>query len=141
MFPHFARWSTVRTKFHFRRVIRGVVALSVCVSMLWCAVARPGSAAEPQTLEQRAGRPRPGKPEGSWPNLDEVQREGGPDRAHERAERTGPPPIPSTMRSPKVPLQPWNGRPVGDVEPQVRVDRSLARTLRAWMHDRGGITQ
>ncbi|HSD48160.1 MAG TPA: hypothetical protein VLB87_16150, partial [Pyrinomonadaceae bacterium] len=110
------------------------MALSVCVSLLWCAVARLGhAAAATQSLEQRAGRPRPGKPEGSWPNLDEVQCEGDPARAHERAERTGPPPIPSTMRSPKVPLHPWNGRRVGDVEPQVRVDRSVAQTLRSRM--------
>ncbi|MCA1577176.1 MAG: hypothetical protein LC794_07420 [Acidobacteria bacterium] len=71
-------------------------------------------AARGQSLEQRAGKPRPGKPEGSWPNLDEVQREGDPARGRDGGQRTGPPPIPSTLRSPKVPLQPWNGRRVGD---------------------------
>ena len=122
MFPHSARRSSFRT----------FVAIIICVSLLpftvgWSTM----RATRRQSLEQRVGTPRPGKPEGVWPSLDDVQREGDPARAHERAERTGPPPIPSTLRSPKVPLQPWNGRRVGDTEPQIRLDRSLAQTPRS----------
>jgi YD repeat-containing protein len=57
----------------------------------------------------RTGRPRPGKPEGELPNLENIKSES-------RIERKAPPPIPSTMRSPKTPLEPWNGRRVGDSE-------------------------
>ncbi len=105
MFPH----STAR-----RSLFRTAVAISVSVSLLPFAVGwSTPRAARGHHLEQRAGKPRPGKPEGSWPNLEEVQREGDPARGREGG-RTGPPPIPSTLRSPKVPLQPWNGRRVGD---------------------------
>lgn len=55
----------------------------------------------------REGRPKPGKPEGSLPNLEDVQNES-------RLEREPAAPIPSTMRSPKIPLHPWNGKRVGD---------------------------
>jgi len=72
-----------------------------------------------QSLEQRPGKPRPGRPEGSWPNLEDVQREGKPEVGQERE---AAPPIPSTLRSPKVPLQPWNGRRVGD-----EINRAHAR--------------
>ena len=45
------------------------------------------------------------------------------DAARERdGGRAAPPPIPSTLRSPKVPLQPWNGRRVGD-----QINRAHAR--------------
>jgi hypothetical protein len=43
--------------------------------------------------------PKPGKPEGTLPDLEEIQRES-------RLEREPPAPIPSTVRSSKVPLQP-----------------------------------
>jgi len=105
MFPHSSRW------FSFRNA----VAITVCVSLLPIAVGWSTTRyARGQSVEQRAGKPRPGRPEGSWPNLEEVQREGEAAREREGAQRTGPPPIPSTVRSPKVPLQPWNGRRVGD---------------------------
>jgi len=49
------------------------------------------------------GKPRPGKPEGVLPDLETIKKESG-------KEREAPPPIPSTIRSQKNPLQPWNGR-------------------------------
>src|SRR5688572_4856016 len=113
MFPHFGRSSIFRNP-HFSRGsgFRCVVAVAVSFSLLPFAIGWSITPpARGQSLEERVGKPRPGKPEGSWPNLDEVQREG--DSARER-QRTAPPPIPSTLRSPKVPLQPWNGRRVGD---------------------------
>jgi hypothetical protein len=64
--------------------------------------------------------PRPGKPEGTLPDLDEIQRES-------HLEREPPAPIPSTMRSSKVPQQPWNGRRVGDPTLEPKLDRAHAR--------------
>jgi len=69
---------------------------------------------------RRGPGPRPGKPEGSLPDLGEVQRES-------RVEREPPPPIPSTVRSAKVPEQPWNGRRVGDPLPEGTVDHPVER--------------
>ena len=59
----------------------------------------------------RVGRPKPGKPEGVWPDLDEIRRES-------QIEREAPPPIPSTIRSPRNSGKPWDGRRVGDPEPR-----------------------
>ena len=56
----------------------------------------------------RAGRPTPGKPEGVFPDLEEVQRESNVER-----EPAGP--IHSTIRSPKNPSNPWDGRRVREV--------------------------
>ncbi|HEU4715109.1 MAG TPA: hypothetical protein VFS76_26405, partial [Pyrinomonadaceae bacterium] len=56
---------------------------------------------------RRQGRPKPGKPEGVFPSLEDTQNESN-------VEREPSAPIPSTLRSPKVPLEPWNGRRVGD---------------------------
>ncbi|HKS11116.1 MAG TPA: DUF4214 domain-containing protein, partial [Pyrinomonadaceae bacterium] len=68
--------------------------------------------------ERRAGKPRREKPEGELPNLEEAQRESA-------QERDAPAAIPSTLRSPKVPHEPWNGRRVGDRETEDRKDRVL----------------
>ncbi len=57
--------------------------------------------------QSRQGKPRAGRPEGNLPDLEAVQNES-------HREREPAPPIPSTMRSPKLPLQPWDGRRVGD---------------------------
>ena len=58
--------------------------------------------------DQRSGPPpQRGKPEGTFPNLDAVRNES-------RIEREAPAPIASTLRSPKLPLQAWNGRRVGE---------------------------
>ena len=53
------------------------------------------------------GKTRPGRPEGMLPDLEAIKNDAG-------VERQAPPPIPSTIRSQKNPLQPWNGRRVGD---------------------------
>ena len=58
-------------------------------------------------FEERRGQPKPGKPEGDWPNLDQVK-----DEAY--LENEAPPPIPSTLRSRKNDGKPWDGRRVGD---------------------------
>ncbi len=56
---------------------------------------------------ERAARPRPGKPQGTLPDLEEVQRES-------QLEREAPVPIPSTLRTQKNAGKPWDGRRVGD---------------------------
>ena len=59
------------------------------------------SKARLNSQRQNAARPRRGKPEGTLPDLDEVKNES-------QTKREMPASIPSTMRSPKVPLEPWN---------------------------------
>src|SRR4051794_37093818 len=110
MFPHFFRWSTWRTGL----AIVITASLLLGSTVVWSA--RVG--AQGQSVEHRAGKPRREKPEGTLPDLEEVQRES-------QDEREGPVAIPSTMRSPKVPLEPWNGRRVGDPEPPNRKDQVL----------------
>ena len=56
---------------------------------------------------QRMGNPKRGKPEATLPNLETV-------RSETPVTRELPAPIPSTLRSKKVPLQPWDGRRVGE---------------------------
>ena len=77
----------------------------------------------PQAQSQRPkreGRPRPGRPEGVFPDLEEVRR-------HSNVEREPAGPIHSTIRSPKSPLNPWNGRRVGDPEQTInRIQRAHA---------------
>jgi hypothetical protein len=72
--------------------------------------------------QRGAPPPRRGKPEGTFPNLDTVRNES-------RIEREPPAPIPSTTRSPKLPLQPWNGRRVGE-ESSNQIRRAHARYRR-----------
>ncbi|HEX6717738.1 MAG TPA: DUF4214 domain-containing protein [Pyrinomonadaceae bacterium] len=68
-----------------------------------------------------AARPQPGKPEGTWPDLEHVK--------GESSIRYEPlPPIPSILRSRKVPLQPWNGRTVGD--PEARIGQVVGQLRR-----------
>ena len=67
----------------------------------------PTSGAAQSPAANRNGRPKPGKPEGILPDLEDAKNE-------PQTERQPAPPIPSTMRSRKNPLQPWNGKRVGD---------------------------
>src|SRR5215217_812721 len=71
-----------------------------CVLMLVSAVGQErGSRTQPP--------PRPGRPEGVFPNLDDVK--------HEASFKREPPaPIPSTIRSQRNSGKPWDGRRVGD---------------------------
>jgi len=58
------------------------------------------------------------------PDLEEIRRES-------RLEREPPAPIPSTVRSAKVPQQPWNGRRVGDPLPEGKSDHINERRAHA----------
>src|SRR5215207_9192182 len=97
-----------------RCTFRITIALIICITLLpipsvslLVSGATQGESAAPA----RKGKPRPGKPEGTFPNLDEIQDES-------RVQRDAPPPIPSTIRSQKNVGKPWDGRRVGDPEPQ-----------------------
>ena len=107
MFPHLVQRSSFRI----------LVALTLSVSLLLMpAVFWSGSEAAPGQ-ELRVGKPRREKPEGELPDLEDAQRES-------LYEREAPAPIHSTVRSPKVPLEPWNGRRVGDPERAPDSERS-----------------
>ena len=109
MLPHTPCRSTLRTALAF------TIALSLVVSTVVWSV---GVGAQGQTPERRAGKPHREKPEGELPDLEEVQRES-------QVEREAPVAMPSALRSPKVPLEPWDGRRVGDPESQLKKEPVL----------------
>lgn len=86
--------------------LRTAIVLTICLALL----PLPGLfplISEAAQGQERQPRPRRGKPEGFLPNLEAVKEESG-------REREAEPPIPSTVRAPRSPLQPWNGKRVGD---------------------------
>ena len=95
------------------------LSLTICTALLVMpgGLLRAGDAAQGQREERRA-RPKPGKPEGEWPDLEDVKQESW-------LEREAPPAIPSIIRSRKNPLQPWNGRRVGDPETGSGLDQAV----------------
>jgi YD repeat-containing protein len=111
-----------------RSAIRIVLALTICASLLLVPNATlVDKSASAQGLKQsstREGRPTPGKPEGNLPDLEDVRNES-------QIEREPAPPIPSTIRSPKLPLQPWNGRRVGDPGTQKALGQAINRRRHA----------
>jgi len=113
-----------------RSALRIVFTLIICVSLFPVTnVALLVSTRAQQLGHGHSGRQRPGRPEGLWPNLDHVQNES-------MVEREAPPPIPSTMRSPRVPFEPWDGRRVGDPEPQRGVGHAAQRGQTQRAHTR-----
>ena len=76
-----------------------------------------------QGHDQRSAPPRPGKPEGTFPDFGEVQNES-------QLDREPPAPIPSLIRSQRNSGKPWDGRRVGDPEPSREVG-TRGETLRA----------
>ena len=85
-----------------RLTLRTAIALTICIALLPI----PGitllmSGAAQGQSEERKGKPKPGKPEGVWPNLEEVKR-------GSQIEPEAPPPIPSTIRSKKNSGRPWD---------------------------------
>ena len=100
--------------------LRIAIALTVCLALLPV----PGvsmllsEAAQGQSrTERRNVKPKPGKPEGTLPDLEDVKNES-------QIEREAAPPVPSTIRSPKNPLKPWNGKRVGDPGTQGQPDQA-----------------
>jgi len=111
-----------------RSALRIAVALTLCVLLLLVQnvsiVVNPASAQGQRQSSNREGRPRPGKPEGDLPDLESVKSESS-------TEREPAPPVPSTIRSPKVPHEPWNGRRVGDPGTRGELGQVMKRTRRA----------
>ena len=111
-----------------RPSLRIALVLVVCGSLLvdpnaLSAISDVSAQGSHQNARQE-GRPKPGKPEGDLPDLEVVQNES-------YTEREPSPPIPSTIRSPKVPFEPWNGRRVGDPGTRGELGQVTKRTRRA----------
>ncbi|HEY2964364.1 MAG TPA: DUF4214 domain-containing protein, partial [Pyrinomonadaceae bacterium] len=101
--------------------LRTILALTLCVALLPLADLSLLVRGRAQGLSQRAGNAKRGKPEAALPDLEDVKTES-------ESGREAPPPIPSTVRSPKLPLKPWNGRRVGDPE---MPDQTVGQVQRA----------
>src|SRR5215216_6241585 len=90
--------------------LRTAIAVTICIALLplpGISTLVSGAAQGQSQGGSKKGKPQPGKPEGMLPDLEEVKNES-------QLEREPAPPVPSTIRSPKNPLQPWNGKRVGD---------------------------
>src|SRR5688572_28895061 len=106
-----------RTFRHFR--LATGLSLTVCTSLLPAPISLSvqGAAQSQNQRADRTGHPRPDKPEGTLPNLDEIKSES-------QIVREALPPIPSTIRSRKNEGKPWDGRRVGDPGPPDGLDRA-----------------
>jgi YD repeat-containing protein len=94
---------------------RSALTILICISLLSLPGPQVSSTEASQAQSQHSQRPRRGRPEGTLLDLREVENESG-------FEREAPGPIPSTVRSPRVPLRPWDGRRVGDPETRKGAD-------------------
>jgi len=119
MFPHSEQWS-------ISHALSLIISISLLVTTLDLSLTADTRG---QSQDRRAGKPRPEKPEGELRDLEEVQRES-------QDEPRAPDAIPSTIRSPKVPLEPWNGRRVGDPEERRGAAQAAAQTRRTDMAGR-----
>jgi hypothetical protein len=81
-------------------LLRITLVSTVCIALLLASVPALTSEAVSFQGAERVARPRPGKPEGALPDLEDVNKDSN-------TRREPAPPIPSTMRSPKTPLQPF----------------------------------
>ena len=103
--------------------LRIPLALMVCFASLPLADVSLLMGGRAQGLSSREGYARRGKPEGTLPDLENVKSES--QREHEPAA-----PIPSTVRSPKLSLKPWNGRRVGDPDARIGPDQGVGQIQR-----------
>lgn len=109
-----------------RNLLFRVFLISIlCITLLLSSIPLSISEAGQDQSDSGAALPRPGKPEGVFPDLSEVKNESEITREPES-------PIPSTMRSPKNSLEPWNGKRVGD--PGTRGELGQALKLRRRAH-------
>jgi len=86
-----------------------LIALLICCTLIFSTLvmARSTQSSGRGQTQSRRGTPESGSPEANMPNLDEVRR-----KRHPRPE--APPHIPSLLRGRRKPLEPRNGRKVGD---------------------------
>ncbi|HEV8167806.1 MAG TPA: DUF4214 domain-containing protein, partial [Pyrinomonadaceae bacterium] len=100
MYSRIARRFSLRTGFAI--IICGALLAPPNIPLLVS-----GAAQRQNESQAPSGKPRPGRPDGVLPDLEAIKKES-------RVKREPPPPVPSTIRSQKNPLQPWNGLRVGD---------------------------
>src|ERR1044071_3157091 len=91
--------------------------LLLCAALLPLADLSVFVRSKAQGQSQRMGHPHRGKPEGLLPDLEDVKNESS-------TPREPLPALPSIIRSPKLPLQPWNGHRVEDPEPRGGTDQA-----------------
>ena len=108
------------------RVLKFRISLSItiCVCLLLTAVGPlvVSDASQSRSVD-RMGRPKPGKPEGVWPDLDQIRQE-------TQIEREAPPPIPSTIRSPR-PYRTGDSGPIHASTPMTRACITVGDQRRA----------
>ncbi|HEY0763242.1 MAG TPA: DUF4214 domain-containing protein [Pyrinomonadaceae bacterium] len=113
--------------------LRIILSFTVCAALLLPGVPLLVSEASQGPSTAHNARPRHKKPEGTFPDLEDVKNESN-------VVREGPPPIPSTRRSKRNEGKPWDGRRVGDPEPPPpgQQDHAEKQTRRA--HARRRVT-
>jgi YD repeat-containing protein len=103
-FPHrLVRWTSLCVCFAFVLSFLAVVPFSRATVSLAQGLGSPNG----QGTTVRAVPPLPGPPAVNWPNLDQV-------RTRPQLPPQAPMPLPSSIRSRRSPLEPRNGRRVGD---------------------------
>ena|SRR5689334_19384758 len=107
-----------------RSSLRFLLVWLICVALLPLADFSVLIRSEAQGQSQRVGHPRRDKPEGLLPDLEDVKNESS-------IKREPLPALPSSIRSPKIPLEPWDGRRVGDPEPHGRPEQTIGQVRRA----------
>ena len=91
-----------------RLTLRIVIALTICIALLPIPnISLLISGTAQGQREERKVKPRPGKPEGEFPDLEDAKHEA-------LVEREAQPPIPSTIPSRRNSGKPWDGKKVGD---------------------------
>ena len=90
--------------------LRIILSFTVCAALLLPGVPLLVSEASQGPSTAHNARPRHKKPEGTFPDLEDVKNES-------HVEREAPAPIPSTRRAKRNEGKPWDGRRVGDPEP------------------------
>ena len=109
------------------RYLRAALACGLSVALLLVSTIPALTQSEVTTQSrsqdnQRLGNPQPGRPEATLPDLELVRREGPKVRPVVEA-------VPSTMRSRKNAMQPWDGRKFGDPLPGQAGNNSPNSTL------------
>ena len=94
-----------------RLTLQTTIAITICIALLPIPKVSLLVTGKAQgQSEESKGNPKPGKPEGVFPDLEDVKQQS-------QIEPEAPLPIPSTIRSKRNAGKPWDGRRVGDPEP------------------------
>ena len=99
--------------------VRITMSLTICTSLLMPDVSLPVSGAAQGQSGAHPVRRGPNRPEGQFPDLDEIKNESN-------LEREPPAPIPSTIRAKRNEGKPWDGRRVGEPFTPGQLDQAAA---------------